>query len=88
MIVRGAGLHLLRHGVPAPTRSQTHIRRFAALSASYASASAVPPHSLASVTTQLDRVCPRFEIDPSAVNILNSPAAFYETLKVFMALQF
>ena len=40
-------------------------------------------HPLAAVTSQLDQVAPRFEIDPSAICILDSPSAFYETLKVF-----
>lgn len=39
-------------------------------------------HPLAGVASQLDQVAPRFEIDPSEIEILDSPTAFYETLKV------
>jgi CDP-diacylglycerol--glycerol-3-phosphate 3-phosphatidyltransferase len=37
---------------------------------------------LAGVASQLDHVAPRFEIDPDNIEILDSPTAFYETLKV------
>jgi CDP-diacylglycerol--glycerol-3-phosphate 3-phosphatidyltransferase len=40
---------------------------------------------LVGVTTQFDLVAPKFEIEPSRIEILNSPTAFYETLKVVEA---
>lgn len=35
-----------------------------------------------SVTVELDRIAPRFEISASQITILDSPASFYGTLKV------
>lgn len=37
---------------------------------------------LGSVTVELDRIAPRFEIAASQITILDSPASFYGTLKV------
>lgn len=37
---------------------------------------------LGGITNELDRIAPRFEIKGSQVDILDSPGAFYETLKV------
>jgi CDP-diacylglycerol---glycerol-3-phosphate 3-phosphatidyltransferase len=82
MIVRNGGVLVLRNCARKHMRSRTYIRRFTTPSAKLASTMAVPAHPLATVTTQLDRVSPRFEIDPSAITILTGPAAFYETLKV------
>lgn len=56
----------------------------------YVSSSSVPvpataaakAHPLAGVASQLDNVAPRFEIDPAQIDIIDSPAAFYEVLKV------
>ncbi|ERF68183.1 hypothetical protein EPUS_05264 [Endocarpon pusillum Z07020] len=81
MIARSGGIQLLRHGTRRPIRSRSCVRTFSSPSATSVNTAASPAHPLASVTTQLDRVSPRFEIDPSAVTILNSPAAFYKTLK-------
>ncbi|KAF1957261.1 CDP-diacylglycerol-glycerol-3-phosphate 3-phosphatidyltransferas-like protein [Byssothecium circinans] len=36
---------------------------------------------LATITTDLDKIAPRFEVQPDQVEILKSPAEFYETLK-------
>ncbi|KAF1972224.1 hypothetical protein BU23DRAFT_555259 [Bimuria novae-zelandiae CBS 107.79] len=36
---------------------------------------------LATVTTDLDKIAPRFELQPEQIEILKSPAEFYETLK-------
>lgn len=43
---------------------------------------AAKAHPLAGVATQLDNVAPRFEVDPTQIEIIDSPTAFYETLKV------
>lgn len=37
---------------------------------------------LAGLTTELDRLSPRFELQPSQIEILSTPSDFYETLKV------
>ncbi|EKG15803.1 Phospholipase D/Transphosphatidylase [Macrophomina phaseolina MS6] len=36
---------------------------------------------LASLTSELDRLSPRFEVQPQQIEILSTPAEFYETLK-------
>ncbi|KAF2678968.1 CDP-diacylglycerol-glycerol-3-phosphate 3-phosphatidyltransferas-like protein [Lentithecium fluviatile CBS 122367] len=36
---------------------------------------------LATITTDLDKIAPRFEIPPEQIEILKTPAEFYETLK-------
>lgn len=43
--------------------------------------SAAKAHPWAGVTSQIDVVAPRFEIDASQIEIIDSPTAFYETLK-------
>jgi hypothetical protein len=51
-----------------------------------------PPASsfsiLGSVTSELDKISPRFEVDPSRIQILQSPSEFYETLKVSLLFSF
>lgn len=37
---------------------------------------------LATVTTDLDKIAPRFEVQPDQITIIQTPAEFYETLKV------
>jgi len=37
---------------------------------------------LATITTDLDKIAPRFEIQPDQIIIIQTPAEFYETLKV------
>lgn len=39
-------------------------------------------HPLAGVASQIDKIAPRFEIDASQIEIVDSPTAFYATLKV------
>lgn len=53
--------------------------------ASQTSVPSVQPSSvspLASFATALDKISPRFELEPSQIRILNSPSSFYATLKV------
>ena len=38
--------------------------------------------SLSAFTNELDRIAPKFEIHGSQIQVLHSPAEFYETLKV------
>lgn len=37
---------------------------------------------LGSITSELDRIAPCFEVPASRITILDSPASFYSTLKV------
>jgi hypothetical protein len=37
---------------------------------------------LATVTSDLDKIAPRFEVQPEQIEILKTPSEFYETLKV------
>jgi hypothetical protein len=37
---------------------------------------------LATITTDLDKIAPRFEVQPEQITIIRTPAEFYETLKV------
>jgi hypothetical protein len=37
---------------------------------------------LATITTDLDNIAPRFEIQPEQITIIKTPTDFYETLKV------
>lgn len=41
---------------------------------------------LATITTDLDKIAPRFEIQPEQIEILKTPTEFYETLKVSLTL--
>jgi CDP-diacylglycerol--glycerol-3-phosphate 3-phosphatidyltransferase len=48
-------------------------------------ASSTPPSQasmLTAITTDLDKLAPKFEIDPDQITIIQTPAEFYETLKV------
>jgi CDP-diacylglycerol--glycerol-3-phosphate 3-phosphatidyltransferase len=81
MIVRSFGVQALRQCIKKPSVSRAVVRKFSTPSLSPES-SASAAHPLVGVTTQLDHVAPRFEIEPSEIKILHSPAAFYETLKV------
>lgn len=40
---------------------------------------------LGSITSELDKLSPRFEVNPAQIQILQSPSEFYETLKVSSA---
>lgn len=46
-------------------------------------ASATSPSTslLAALTTELDKLAPRFEIDPKAITVIRTPTEFYETIK-------
>lgn len=65
----------------AAVRQQFPVRRFSVYTSS--NASAVSPASpLGGLTVELDHIAPRFEVPASEITILESPSAFYETLKV------
>jgi CDP-diacylglycerol--glycerol-3-phosphate 3-phosphatidyltransferase len=41
---------------------------------------------LATLTTDLDKIAPKFEIPPEQIRVIRTPAEFYETLKVSLPL--
>jgi len=66
-----------------PTRTFRTTRRYSTSSAEMASP--VPQSQasmLATITTDLDKIAPRFELQPDQIEILQTPAEFYQTLKV------
>lgn len=66
-----------------PPRTFRTTRRYSTSSAEMASP--VPQSQasmLATITTDLDKIAPRFEIQPDQIEILQTPAEFYQTLKV------
>lgn len=68
-------------------RSKT-IRSYATSSATTASPVAQSPAAiLGTLTTELDKISPRFELQPSQIRILKSPVDFYEALKVGSSLR-
>lgn len=93
MFARSVGGRILRNGgctarrIPTtPVFRATARRKFTSTTIPTQDAGLTPAtHPLAGITSQLDQVAPRFEIDPSEIQILDSPAAFYETLKVFLS---
>lgn len=56
-------------------------RQFSAHSTSSATPQATTS-PLGSISVELDRIAPRFEVPASQIRILDSPAAFFDTLKV------
>ncbi|RAL05556.1 CDP-diacylglycerol--glycerol-3-phosphate 3-phosphatidyltransferase [Aspergillus ibericus CBS 121593] len=68
---------------PAARRALLFERKFSASTAhastSSTAASAASP--LGSITTELDRISPCFEVPASRITILDSPSSFYNTLK-------
>ncbi|KAL2426434.1 CDP-diacylglycerol-glycerol-3-phosphate 3-phosphatidyltransferase [Exophiala dermatitidis] len=88
MFARSVGLRVLRNCarssriLPPPVTRTAAPRRFSSSTAAAAHNGPAPTaHPLAGITSQLDPIAPRFEIDPDNIEILDSPTAFYETLK-------
>lgn len=88
MFLRGTAARALRQcSCIRPVRSAGAVR---SASRRHVSTSSVPvpvsvaakAHPWAGVTSQIDNVAPRFEIDASQIEIIDSPTAFYESLKV------
>ncbi|KAF2841562.1 hypothetical protein M501DRAFT_970195 [Patellaria atrata CBS 101060] len=52
----------------------------------YGSLSSSPASMLGSITSELDKISPRFEVQPTQIQILRSPSEFYETLKTKISL--
>ncbi|KPI42359.1 CDP-diacylglycerol--glycerol-3-phosphate 3-phosphatidyltransferase [Cyphellophora attinorum] len=85
MLARSAGPRLFRQCIcqrsPNVPRIRVNGRRFSSSSAPSAHNATPSAHPLAGVASQIDSVAPRFEVEASQIDILDSPAAFYETLK-------
>jgi len=87
MFLRGTATRALRPSTCIrPVRAagvRTATRRHVSTSSVPVPASvAAKAHPWAGVTSQIDNVAPRFEVDASQIEIIDSPTAFYETLKV------
>ena len=85
MMFRRIGGHTLRcAGCNRPAaRRKLPNRRFSAYTtSSNTPASSTASSPLGSVSVELDRIAPRFEVPASQITILDSPASFYGTLKV------
>lgn len=81
MFGRIGGGQALRCAARRPlARRKVCDRKFSAQTGPNAAPAA--PSPLGSITVELDRIAPRFEISASQVTILDSPANFYSTLKV------
>lgn len=86
MIARGFyGCARCRSSLHAKWKSHrsSAIRSYTTSSATTASPIAKSPISiLGTLTTELDKISPRFELQSSQIRILKSPVDFYEALKV------
>lgn len=86
MLARNVGVRALRQcgSLKQQSRVQARVptRRLSSTSAPPVPPSAPAAHPLAGIATQVDHIAPRFEVEPSQIEILDSPAAFYQTLKV------
>lgn len=78
-----------RSRIATPLRRPISLGRTARrYSTSSSAAPASPPATqsgaamVASLTSELDRLSPRFEVQPTQIEILSDPSEFYETLKV------
>ena len=83
MLVRSCAVRALRQSTcikrsPLP---RSAVRRFSGTSTLNADVSTLGAHPLAGAATYFDSIAPRFEVDPSKIQILDSPSAFYETVK-------
>lgn len=57
-------------------------RRKASTSTAMPATAPSPAAPLASITSELDKLTPRFDVSASSIEILKGPSEFYETLKV------
>jgi hypothetical protein len=72
-----------RRTLRIPSRTFKTTRRYSTSNPSMASSTPQSQASmLATITTDLDKIAPRFEIQPEQIQIIQTPAEFYETLKV------
>jgi CDP-diacylglycerol--glycerol-3-phosphate 3-phosphatidyltransferase len=72
-----------RRSFRIPSRTLKTTRRYSTSNASMASSTPQSQASmLATITTDLDKIAPRFEVQPEQIQIIQTPTEFYETLKV------
>jgi CDP-diacylglycerol--glycerol-3-phosphate 3-phosphatidyltransferase len=83
MLARSVGVRALRQCACTrkPNVSRTVFRKYSTPSPAATDVSHGSAHPLAGVASEFDKVAPRFEIEPTQIEILDSPSAFYETLK-------
>ncbi|KAF4257070.1 hypothetical protein KXW98_004788 [Aspergillus fumigatus] len=62
-------------------RKRLYDRKFSAYTSNASTAAPSSASPLGTITVELDRVAPRFEVPASKITILDSPASFYTTLK-------
>ncbi|KAK7534305.1 uncharacterized protein J3D65DRAFT_633042 [Phyllosticta citribraziliensis] len=83
-VVRCARLRSPAHSLKRATPGAQVVKRYSSTSAAAANTPA-PAQSgaslLGSLTTELDKISPRFEVEPEQIEILKTPSEFYETLK-------
>jgi CDP-diacylglycerol--glycerol-3-phosphate 3-phosphatidyltransferase len=82
MFGRIGGQALRRAGRRPVARPRIYARNFSAQSGTSATTAASALSPLAGITSELDRIAPRFEVPASQITIIESPASFYSTLKV------
>jgi len=77
----------IKHTFRVSSRHSQATRRYSTANAPSMSSSAPQSQAsmLATITTDLDKIAPRFEVQPEQIEILRTPAEFYETLKVGFA---
>ena len=86
MFARGGSARALRqcsriHPARFPSVRLPWKRQLTTSSVPVPVSTAAKAHPWAGVTSQIDHVAPRFEVDASQIEIIDSPTAFYETLK-------
>jgi CDP-diacylglycerol---glycerol-3-phosphate 3-phosphatidyltransferase len=66
-------------------RKEFSAHKFSTYNSAKAAATSISS-PLGGLTIELDRIAPRFEVSASQITVIDSPAAFYETLKVRVTL--
>ncbi|KAL2814599.1 hypothetical protein BJX63DRAFT_420712 [Aspergillus granulosus] len=77
------GGHTIRCAVRSPVIRRKFWERSFSTHTPHAASTVAPSSAspLGSITTELDRIAPCFEVPASRISILDSPASFYKTLK-------
>lgn len=88
--VRASCTRVSRRGLKTSSLSQKVTRRrySNASPAQVANAPTSPVAALGGLTSELDKLSPRFDINASQIQILKDPSEFYETLKVGLFSQY
>ncbi|EEQ87074.1 hypothetical protein RJZ56_005841 [Blastomyces dermatitidis] len=79
-MIKRIGVQTLRYSCRRPPIPRRSVRKFSS-HPSHTQTTSYPASSLGSITIELDNIAPRFEIQASQINILDSPASFYDALK-------